>query len=100
MKYLEDIYKGLSTQCGLVTAYGHMVTYTQQNNKSNTFIFSILHNLRVPGDLVRLYYVTNRGCYWPDVNSVTLAKSMSISVILSKTGFETGVTIVNEIART
>ena len=40
---------------------------TQQKYKRNIF-FSMLRNLRVQGDLMGLYYVRNRGCYWPNVH--------------------------------
>ena len=39
-----------------------------KNMNATLFIFSILHNLMVPGDLVRLYYVASRGCYRPNMN--------------------------------
>ena len=54
---------------------------TLRKNINTRFLFSKLQHMRVRGDLVRLYYVSNRGCYWPNVHFGHLCR---ISVILEK----------------
>ena len=81
--------------------YIYIYTYIQKYERKRDTLVVNAPQPNGPGDLMRLYYLTNLSCYWPNVNFSHLCRlDVKSRYLEQKNGFKTRVTVINEIART